>query len=183
MRTTFESLIIEALSLIHIFGYTQSADWRRRYAGNELQGYRLVHAYRLINNVLGMELKAALNTDGVSAEGRKASTCSGCHYHPVFGLDLIARVLPLRNRTAPADVPQVMLGGKTITTERELLTAMVESNDFRFNVCRTAMRYAYGRPEYKCEGPVFDACMNAFTATPTMQAALSAVLRHQTYCQ
>ncbi len=165
------------------FGYTQSADWRRRYAGNELQGYRLVHAYRLINNALGMELKAALNTNGVSADGRKASTCSGCHYHPIVGLDLIARVLPLRNGTAPADVPQTLLGGKVISTEKELLQALVDSPDFKFNVCRTAMRYAYGRAEYKCEGPVFDACMTAFNATPTMQAALSSILRHPTYCQ
>ncbi|MBL8950138.1 MAG: PKD domain-containing protein [Myxococcaceae bacterium] len=165
------------------FGYTQSTDWRRRYAGNELQGYRLVHAYRLINNVLGMELKAALNTDGISAEGRKSSSCSGCHYHPIFGLDLVARVLPLRGRTTPADVPQTLLGGKVISSEKELLQAMVDSPDFKFNVCRTAMRYAYGRAEYKCEGPVFDACMAAFNTTPTMQAALSSILRHPTYCQ
>lgn len=165
------------------FGYTQSPDWRARFAGNELQGYRLVHAYRLINNALGLELKAALNTDGISADGRKSSSCSGCHYHPVFGLDLIARVLPRRGQTTPADVPQTLLGGKVISSEKELLQALVDSPDFKFNVCRTAMHYAYGRAEYKCEGPVFDACMTAFNATPTMQAALSAILRHPTYCQ
>src|SRR5205807_2056563 len=92
-------------------GYFMSPDWRARYAGNELQGYRLVHAYRLINNILGIELKAAVNTNGVDSEGRKAATCSGCHYHPVFGLDLIAKVLPIGGRTTPADAPQVLLGG------------------------------------------------------------------------
>lgn len=178
---TMEPVITE--DAVNGLGYTQSADWRRRYQGNELQGYRLVHAYRLINNALGMELKAALNTDGVSAEGRKAVTCSGCHYHPVFGLDLIARVLPRRGQAQSADVPQTLLGGKVISSEKELLTALVESPDFKFNACRTAMRFAYGRAEYKCEGPVFDACMSAFAAQGTMQSALAAILRHPTYCQ
>jgi hypothetical protein len=164
-------------------GYFMSADWRARFAGNELEGYRLVHAYRVLNNVLGFELAAAVNTDGITAEGRKAATCSGCHYHPYFGLDLIARVLPKRGQNVPAQAPQMLLGGKTINNERELVQAMVDSPDFAFNVCRTAMVFAYGRAEFKCEGPVFDACMTAFAAQSTMQSALSAVLRHPTYCQ
>ncbi|MBK7861792.1 MAG: hypothetical protein IPJ65_24885 [Archangiaceae bacterium] len=45
------------------------------------------------------------------------------------------------------------------------------------------MKYAYGRTEYKCEGPVFDACMSAFASQETMQSALSAIASHPTYCQ
>jgi hypothetical protein len=164
-------------------GYFMSSDWRARYAGNELEGYRLVHAYRLLNNVLGFELKAALNTNGINSQGRKSVACSGCHYHPVFGLDLIARVLPKRGQAVAADVPQVLMGGKSIMSERELVTEMVATPDFRFNTCRLALQYVYGRAEFKCEGPVFDACIAAFTAQKTMQSALSAVLTHPSYCQ
>jgi hypothetical protein len=169
------------------YGFFQSTDWRTRFRGNELEGYRIVHAYRILNNVLGIELKAALNTTGVGSDGRKSAQCAGCHYHPVFGLDLIARVLPKRTQyttsSPPYDAPQVLVGGQTINNEKELLQALVASPDFQFNACRLAMRYAYGRPEYQCEGPTFDACMSAFASQETMQSALAAILRHPTYCQ
>ncbi len=173
----------EIVADLNGLGYFMSAAWRGRYQGNELQGYRLVHAYRVLNNVLGFELKAAVNTNGVDSQGRKSASCSGCHYHPSFGLDLIARVLPKRGQTFAAEAPQVLLGWKTITDERTMVMEMVASPDFRFNTCRLATQYAYGRSEFKCEGPVFDACMVAFATTPTMQSALSAILRHPTYCQ
>ncbi|MBK7861793.1 MAG: hypothetical protein IPJ65_24890 [Archangiaceae bacterium] len=51
------------------YGYFQSPEWRTRFRGNELEGFRIVHAYRILNNALGIELKAALNTTGVSADG------------------------------------------------------------------------------------------------------------------
>jgi hypothetical protein len=164
-------------------GYFMNLDWRLRYAGNELNGYRLVHAYRLINNILGIQLVAAVNTNGINAEGRKAMPCAQCHYNTDHGLDLIARVLPLRNGAPPTDVPQTLLSGQVIHDERELVNALVAAPEFSFNTCRLAMTYAYGRAEFRCEGPVFDACMAAFASAQTMQAALSAVLKHPTYCQ
>ena len=101
-------------------------------------------------------------------------------------LEELLRVLPKKTQytttSPPYDAPQTLMG-QTITDEKALLNALVATPDFKFNVCRHAMRFAYGRPEYKCEGPVFDACMASFTAQETMQSALSAVLRHPTYCQ
>lgn len=164
-------------------GYFGSPQWRTRYAGNEAAGYRLVHAYRLLNNVIGLQLAAAVNTDGITAEGRQTAACATCHYRPDYGLDLVARVLPLRGRVTPADAPQTLLGGQTVTTERALVEGLVASGDFSFNACRLAIRYATGRPEYACEGPLFDACMQAFQRTGTIQAALTAITQHPTFCQ
>jgi len=164
-------------------GYFGSPEWRARYAGNEAEGYRLVHAYRVLNNVIGLELAAAVNTDGVSSAGRQTGACASCHYRPDYGLDLVARVLPLRGRVLPADVPQTLANGQTITSERQLLESLVASTDFSFNTCRLAIRFATGRPEYACEGAVFDACMQAFRQQGTMQAALLAITQHPTFCQ
>jgi hypothetical protein len=164
-------------------GYFGSLDWRIRYQGNELNGYRLVHAYRLINNTLGIQLVAAVNTNGVSSNGRQSMPCAQCHYNTDYGLDLIARVLPLKNGTPPNDAPQTLLGGQVITDEEAMVAALVATPDFKYNACRLAMTYAYGRDAFQCEGPVFDACMSAFSAAGTIQSALSAVLKHPTYCQ
>jgi len=70
-----------------------------------------------------------------------------------------------------------------IADEQSLLSALTATPDFKYNACRLAMTYAYGRDVFQCEGPVFDACMAAFSANGTMQSALSAVLKHPTYCQ
>src|SRR5207248_3172240 len=43
-------------------GYFASPEWQTRFQGNELEGYRLTTAYRLVNNVLGVQLTAAVNT-------------------------------------------------------------------------------------------------------------------------
>ena len=41
----------------------------------------------------------------------------------------------------------------------------------------------YARAEFKCEGPVFDACMTAFEAAGTMPAALAAIAKAPSFCQ
>jgi hypothetical protein len=164
-------------------GYFTSVDWRNRYAGNEIAGYRIVTAYMLINNVLGVKMQAAVNTDGITAEGRKAAPCSGCHYDEVFGLDKIARLLTLKNGTRPDKTPQTLLGGQSISSQKMLLDTMVASPEFRFNACRLAVEFAYGRSEYKCEGPLFDQCVAAFTATGKMKSAIGTFLKDPSYCQ
>jgi hypothetical protein len=172
-------------------GYFRSRPWMVRYAGNELDGYRINAAYQMMNNTLGLKLVAAVNTNGVNAAGRMQAACAGCHYNQTFGLDYVAKILSRRVGTDPATMtfrapnegPQPVLGGQMLSDDRAFVTAMVSSTDFRFNVCRTAMEFLYGRGEFKCEGPVFDACMSAFEATPTMQAAVSSIARHATFCQ
>jgi PKD repeat protein len=171
-------------------GYFRSPVWMRRYAGNEAQGYRLVAAYRMLNNVLGIKLAAAVNTDGVDAVGRKSPACAGCHYDPVFGLDLVAKVLSRRSGPdasitylPPNEGPQSLLGGIMVSNDSDFVNAMVSSTDFRFQSCRLAMQFLYGRAEVQCEGPVFDKCMTAFASTGRMQSAVAAIAKDPGFCQ
>jgi hypothetical protein len=171
-------------------GYFRSRTWMVRYAGNELNGVRIVTAYRMLNNVLGIKLQAAVNTDGIDATGRMAAACSGCHYNPINGLDLIASILSKRigtgtNMTFSTTVgpPVTLLGGQTIANDAQFINAMVNSNDFKFRACRLAVEFAYARPEYKCEGTTFDACIAAFTASGTIQSAVAAIVKAPTFCQ
>jgi hypothetical protein len=179
-------VVSDALGL----GYFRSRAWMVRYAGNETEGYRIVSAYRIMNNVIGLKLQAAVNTDGINATGRKAPACAGCHYNPNFGLDYAAKVLSKRvgmgstmTFSAPNEGPQPLFGNQQIADDAQFVNAMVNSLDFKFNACRLAMKFLYGRAEFKCEGPVFDQCVSAFTTTGTMQAALGAVAKNAAYCQ
>jgi hypothetical protein len=171
-------------------GYFRTKAWMMRYAGNELDGYRIVSAYRMMNNVLGLHLVAAVNTNGVNATGRQAPACAGCHYNNIYGLDYVAKILSRRVGTGttmtfapPSEGPQVLLGGIQVNDDKSFVTAMVGSLDFRYRACRIAVQYLYGRSELKCEGPVFDTCMSAFSASGTMQAAVAAIAKDPSFCQ
>jgi hypothetical protein len=173
-------------------GYFRSAAWMRRYAGNELAGYRITAAYRILQNTTGLQLLATTAVDGLdlSANGRQAPACKGCHYESWYALDKVAKVLSRRKGTgtnmtftAPTEGPQQILDGKTISNDAELVQALVESEDFRFNVCRLAFTFLYGRDEYTCEADVFDRCVDAFTKTGTMHSAIAAIAKDATYCQ
>jgi hypothetical protein len=173
-------------------GYFRSDAWMKRYAGNEAAGYRLSSAYRILQNTTGLDLTAVTNADGVdvTATGRQASACRGCHYDGWFALDKVAKILSRRNGlgdamtfTPPTEGPQEILGGKTIANDKELVDALVASEPFRFNACRLAFGFLYGRAETTCEGAVFDACIDAFTAKGTMPAALAAIAKDPSFCQ
>lgn len=172
-------------------GYFRSRAWMVRYAGNELDGYRINAAYRMMNNVLGLKLVAAVNTNGVNAAGRMQAACAGCHYNNTFGLDYVSKILSRRVGTdaatmtfrAPNEGPQPVLGGLMLSDDKAFVTAMVNSTDFKFNVCRTAMEFLYARAEFKCEGPVFDACMASFDNTSTIQSAVAAIAKDPGFCQ
>ena len=172
-------------------GYFRSRTWMVRYAGNEVDGYRLVSAYRMLNNVLGVKLVAAQNTDGINSATRQTNpACSGCHYEPVFGLDYIAKILTRRSGIgtamtflAPSEGPQVFLGGQTIANDLQFVTAMVNATDFKFRACRIAFEFLYGRPEYKCEGQIFDRCITAFTASGRITDAINTVATDPSFCQ
>lgn len=171
-------------------GYFRSPAWMRRYGGNETDGYRILAAYRMMNNTIGLRLTAAVNTTGVNAAGRQGPECAGCHYNSVFALDLSAKILSRRKGMgdtmtflAPTEGPQTLLGGMTIADDAQFVTALVESEAFRFRTCRVAFEFLYGRPERSCEGPVFHRCMTEFEAKGTMPAALAAVAKDATFCQ
>src|SRR5205814_109905 len=133
-------------------------------------GYRLVSAYRILQNTTGLDLTAVTNADGVdiTAKGREASGCRGCHYDGWFALDKVAKILSRRKGLGdkmtfepPSEGPQTLLGGKTISNDEELLTALVGSDHYRFNTCRLAFQFLYGRAETTCEGATFDTCVDA----------------------
>ena len=180
----------QVISDVNGLGYFRSRSWMVRYAGNELAGVRLVTAYRMLNNVLGVKLQAAVNTDGIDAAGRMSAACSGCHYNTNNGLDLIGKILSKRvgtgnnmtfNNTLTG--PVQLLGGQTITDDKTFVTAMANSPDFRFRACRLATEFLYARSEYKCEGLVFDKCVTAFTASPTIQSAIASLAKDPSFCQ
>lgn len=173
-------------------GYFRSTAWLRRYAGNEQDGYKLATAYRIMNNVLGVELVASTNAPDVdiSSTGRKSANCASCHYEGPFALDLVARTLTRRvgegdkmTFAESSEAPQTILGGVVIHNDKELVNAMVSSEDFRFNACRLAFKFVYGRSEYSCEGAVFDRCMDEFKQYGTIQSAIAAVSKDPSFCQ
>ena len=138
-------------------GYFRSRAWMVRYAGNELDGYRIAAGYRMMNNVLGIKLVAAVNTNGVNAAGRMQAACAGCHYNSTFGLDYVAKILSRRVGTtaatmtfaAPNEGAQPVLGGLMLTNDKDFVNNMITSTDFNFNACRTAVEFLYARPEFK----------------------------------
>jgi hypothetical protein len=173
-------------------GYFRSDAWMRRYAGNEEAGYRIVSAYRIMQNTTGLALTATTAVEGVdlSATGREAAGCRGCHYESWYALDKVSRVLSTRKGTganmtfvAPTAGPQQILGGKTISNDMELVTALVESTNFKVNAVRLAFKFLYGRPETTCEGAVFDKAVDAFDVKGSIKDAISTVAKDPTFCQ
>jgi hypothetical protein len=173
-------------------GYFRSKAWLERYAGNEENGIKLQTAYRMLNNTTGIKLTAAVQTPGVdfTATGRQNASCRGCHFDGWFALDRIASVLTKKVRTGdtirfdpPTAGPQSLLDGQTISNDRELISALTNAPTFDFRVCRLAWLFLYGRNELTCEGPVFDACIDAFRASGTIESALRTVATDPAYCQ
>jgi hypothetical protein len=173
-------------------GYFRSPAWLRRYAGNEPNGVKLSTAYRIFNNTIGLKLVPSTNAPDVdiTATGRTAVGCRGCHYDGLYALDLAASVLSRRVGTGdtmsfePSTAPAVqLLGGMSITDDRSLVTALVESEAFRFRTCRLAFNFLYGRNENRCEAPAFDRCMKELRTEGTLQAAVAAIVKDPAFCQ
>jgi hypothetical protein len=173
-------------------GYFRSPAWMRRYAGNEEAGYRLVSAYRIMQNLVGLELQAidSVPDQDLSAAGRMAAECRGCHYDSPFALDKVAKILSRRQGegadmtfVAPDEGPQTLLDGQSIADDRQLVEALADSTNFRFRACRLAFQYLYGRAENKCDGPLFDRCVDAFEATGLIQSALATIAEDPGFCE
>jgi hypothetical protein len=168
-------------------GYFRSEDWYKRYEGNEESGIKLATAYRIMNNVVGLRLTASTNSPATdqTATGRKAAPCNGCHFDGWFALDKVASILPHRGQ--PSDAyqggPKEMLGGKQIGSDKELVTALVESENFSVNACRLAFKFLYARADNRCDGPVLDRCVDAFKAGKTIQSALASIVREAGFCE
>ena len=172
-------------------GYFRSRPWMVRYAGNEEQGYRLSAAFRIQQNIIGLDVSAVTNQPGtdISATGRMASQCRGCHYDEYFALDKVAKVLSKRSLTdpnmfiAPTEGPQTVLDGHSITNDADLVKALVESTDHKFRTCRLAFKYLYGRSEATCESALFDKCVDEYTNTGDIRAVLRTIATDTGYCE
>jgi hypothetical protein len=173
-------------------GYFRSVAWQRRYAGNELTGLKISTAYRMAQNTIALKLVAVTNEPGVdiSAAGRAKAPCKTCHQDEWYALDKLAAVLTRKNSTTdqvtfdpPQGGPQQVLGGLTVKDDKELVTALVDSDAFKVRQCRLAWSYLYGRDENTCEAPIFDKCMSAFSAAGTIQSAIATIAKDPSFCQ
>jgi len=174
-------------------GYFHNKAWMERYAGNELTGLRLNAAYRIPHNIVGLRLLATTNAPGadVSATGRAAPACKGCHFEGWHALDKTSAILGRVQRAAngmitfqPADgTPKDVLGGQMLKDDKELVNALLSSEQFLVHSCRLAFGYLYGRNENACEAEVFDACVDALKASGTIQSGLGAIAKDESFCQ
>lgn len=172
-------------------GYFRSPSWMKRYSGNEAEGYMLVGAFRILSNTTGLDLTPSIGNPGDDRtdQGRKAAACRGCHFDSWYALDTFAKVLPKRKGqgdtmtfTAPTEGPQQILG-KSIADDKSLVTALVDSDAWRFQQCRNVFKFVHGRPENQCEAPVFDKCVDALAGQKTIRAAVSAVVKDASFCR
>lgn len=173
-------------------GYFRSRPWMVRYAGNEELGYRLNAAYRIQQNIIGLDVSAVTTAPDadISATGRAGAACRGCHYDSYFALDKVAKILSRRtgpddNPTfaPPNEGPQALLDGRMIANDKDLIGALVGSTDHKFRTCRLAFQFAYGRAEASCESDLFDACIDAYTQTGDVRAALRTITADASYCE
>jgi hypothetical protein len=180
-------------------GYFRSQPWLLRYSGNELAGIKLVTAYRIMQNTVGLSLVASTNVPGAAIDTAARTSnpgCVGCHgpadktaAAPWFALDRAARVLTKVVRqgnnvtfTPPTEIPQTV-ADKPVNNDKELVEALVASPNFSFNVCRLTFKFLYGRAENSCESKVFDTCVNEFKSKGTIQSALASVAKDPGFCQ
>lgn len=168
-------------------GYFRSPRWYARYEGNEENGIKLMTAYRIMNNVVGLKLVAstASPTTDQSATGRQAASCKGCHFDGWFALDEVASILPRRGERFDAyrGGPKELLGGKTVGNDAELVATLVDSENFSVHACRLAFQFLYAREDNHCDGPVLDRCIETFKVRATMQSALASIAGEPGFCE
>jgi len=172
-------------------GYFRNAAWLTRYRGNETSGLKLVTANRIQHNVVGLRVSPTTNLTGIdpTATGREASSCRGCHYDNWFALDKVAAVLTRYNKSTqsfdppPSNATPQTLYGTSVSNDKDIVNALIKSENFSFNVCRNAFTYMFGRAENTCDGELFDRCIDAFKAKGTMQAAVAVIAKDKGFCQ
>jgi hypothetical protein len=172
-------------------GYFRTDAWRKRYAGNEPKGIMLVGAFRILQNTTGLELTASVGNPGDDRgeTGRKAAACKTCHFDSWFALDKVASLLPTKVGQddsvtfTPPTGGAAQLFGKSIADDKALLAALVDSDGWRFQQCRTVFKFMYGRAENTCEAQTFDRCVDALTQKKTIRAAVAAVAKDPAVCR
>jgi hypothetical protein len=172
-------------------GYFRTDSWKKRYAGNEAEGYMLSGAFRILSNTTGLELTPSIGNPGDdrTVTGRQAQPCRSCHFDSWYALDKFAKLLPKRKGqgdsltfTPPTEGAQDLLG-KSIADDKALVGALVDSDSWRFQQCRNVFLFLEGRPENQCEAPVFDKCVDALAQKKTLRSAVAAVARDPGFCR
>jgi hypothetical protein len=172
-------------------GYFTNLAWQTRYAGNDVDGFMLIAAYRIVQNMTGKVLVPSPFNGDASANvvGRSNEPCRSCHFDSPFALDKIARLLPMRRGAGarvellpPQGGPVEILDGASYNDLRSAVERLIDSDDHRFWTCRTVFEFLYGRPEYACESLVFDACVDAYTARGDIRDAIRAVVLDESFC-
>ncbi|MFK7827419.1 MAG: hypothetical protein AB8G05_24960 [Oligoflexales bacterium] len=76
-----------------------------------------------------------------------------------------------------------VLGEFLAKNDKELIEAMVNSDEFAFNSCRLSFKFLYGRFETKKEAMLFDQCMQRFKNSGMIQDALATIAKDKSFCQ
>lgn len=176
-------------------GYFENRHWKRRYAGNEEDGYKLRTAYLIMNNVIGLNLEAITVTSngGSSRSDREDpnNVCFTCHVAADFALDKVARILDRVNREAsdaqntifsPPEGPSQVIYGSEVGDLRELAEMLVTLDDFNNNACRVAFAFIFGREEAGTEPDAFNGCLAQFRQTKDIKDALRHFLTSDLFC-
>lgn len=176
-------------------GIFRAPGWVTRYAGNAPDSYRLIGAYRMLQNLTGLVLVPSANNNqgDTTSKGRERADCRGCHFDSPWGLDKVARVIGKKVsflrpdnqkewHAGPPEEPQLIFG-TLVHDDEELVRLIVGSNDFKFWTCRLAFEFVTGRQENTCEGEVFDRCMDAFEKDGSLISAVGAIAGSPEVCQ
>lgn len=173
-------------------GFFGLGAWQTRYQGNASDGAMLQASYRILKATLGFELVPSPKnaTGDASHTGRQRDECRGCHFDSPYALDKVAAILPWHREGVASKakvvpqvpVPQVLFGGRTVSSLDELLRIAVESDAFLFWSCQLAFEFAVGRHEFACEAPIFDRCVDTLRATQDIRQAVASIMQDPSYC-
>ena len=177
-------------------GYFSDRVWKRKYRGNEEDGFKLRTAYLILNNTIGLNLEALTvnNSGGSGREARSdpSTVCYACHYREEFALDRIANVLPKVNREAsddqnliesppPGPTPQTIYGTE-VSSMDELVDSLVTTDEFYTNACNIAFRFAFGRDERGADKDIFRGCLDSFKADGKITTAVRHYINSGIFC-
>lgn len=178
-------------------GYFSDREWKRKYKGNEEDGFKLRTAYMIMNNSIGLNLEA-LTVNNSGGSGRDArqdpnSVCYACHYKEEFALDRIANVLPQVNREAsdaqnlienppPGPTPQIIYGA-AVSNLDELVDSLVTTDEFYTNACHIAFNFVFGRDERGADKEIFKSCLDEFRTDGRISVAVRHFIDSEIFCK
>lgn len=178
-------------------GYFSNRVWKRKYKGNEEDGFKLRTAYLILNNTIGLNLEA-LTVNNSGGSGRNArqdpdTVCYACHYKEEFALDRIANVLPKVNREAsdvqnliespaPGPFPQTIYG-TAVSSMDELVDSLVTTEEFYTNACHVAFNFVFGRDERGADKDIFRGCIDKFTSDGKITTAVNHFIESDIFCK